>query len=371
VFLNLVMLAGIAGAAVPLVLHLLSRARYKTIDWGAMMFLAGTDQRQRQSTRLKQLILLLMRMAAVALIAIAMARPVISGLLRSFASAGHVDAAIVIDCSASMAVEENGRKRMEHARRAAVTVISQLQRGDRVSLISAGAGTVPTSLSSDMQTVAQTAAAMVPTDGKADVALALADALNMVESGDSLNREIYLITDRQACNWDAMDDALAAAMARRMSSGQRPIKLFFIPVGGLERRNLAIESFTAFGLPAVVKQPVELEIRLRNYGDEAATDVPLTVTDGQREIYRNTLAIPADATSVVRATAQFDAPACQVLTAQIRPDGLPFDDHRELSVLVAPPIEVLVVSGDDGEGGFRKGTDFFRLAVSPFGASSE
>ena len=48
-FINALMLAGIAGAAVPLVLHLLSRARYRTVDWGAMMFLESADSRQRQS----------------------------------------------------------------------------------------------------------------------------------------------------------------------------------------------------------------------------------------------------------------------------------------------------------------------------------
>jgi len=51
-FLNALMLAGLAGAAVPLVLHLLARARYRTVDWGAMMFLVDVNARQQQSARL-------------------------------------------------------------------------------------------------------------------------------------------------------------------------------------------------------------------------------------------------------------------------------------------------------------------------------
>jgi hypothetical protein len=64
-FLNVIMLAGIAGAAVPLLLHLLSRARCRQVNWGAMMFLHTADARQRRSTRLKQWLLLAVRMALV------------------------------------------------------------------------------------------------------------------------------------------------------------------------------------------------------------------------------------------------------------------------------------------------------------------
>ncbi len=71
-FINPVMLAGLGGAVVPLVLHLLSRARYKDVEWGGMMFLAGADARQRQSARLSQAFLLAVRMAMVAALAVAL-----------------------------------------------------------------------------------------------------------------------------------------------------------------------------------------------------------------------------------------------------------------------------------------------------------
>ena len=50
-FLNAIMLAGIGGAVLPLVLHLMNRARYRTVEWGAMMFLRGDGARQQQARR--------------------------------------------------------------------------------------------------------------------------------------------------------------------------------------------------------------------------------------------------------------------------------------------------------------------------------
>ena len=45
-FLAPLMLVGIGAAVVPFVLHLLSRARYKDVEWGAMMFPSGADVRR-------------------------------------------------------------------------------------------------------------------------------------------------------------------------------------------------------------------------------------------------------------------------------------------------------------------------------------
>src|SRR5690349_21008608 len=117
-FLNVTMLAGVAGALVPVVLHLLSRSRYRTVEWGAMMFLEGADARVMQSARIKQWLILLLRMGVVAGLAMALAQPVVRGRWGRVAPDGRTAAVIVLDCSASMQFDENGKSRMELARTA-------------------------------------------------------------------------------------------------------------------------------------------------------------------------------------------------------------------------------------------------------------
>ena len=258
------MLSGLAGAAVPLILHLLARARYRSVPWGAMMFLAGTDRRQNQNTRLKQWLLLAIRMLLVALIAMAMSRPVFHNWSRLLGPSGRVDAVILLDASASMAVRENDRPRMDLARRAAVGIISQLQRGDHVALLPIGSSRDPRPLSADLQQVVKDVATLAPEEGKADIASALNDAAEILESSHNPNREIYLICDRQAISWDKITTVFAAAWHKRFTDP--PPRLLLVPVGGEEKESLAIESFIAQGLPAVAKQPIELEIRLHNFG---------------------------------------------------------------------------------------------------------
>src|SRR5215208_6242984 len=120
-FANPYMLLGLGLAVLPIIVHLLSRARYRTVDWGAMMFLEGADAAQAQSRRPRQILLLLVRVAIVALLAVALARPEVQGKFAPASAAnraagGRGVAAILLDCSASMAFDENGHTRLELAK---------------------------------------------------------------------------------------------------------------------------------------------------------------------------------------------------------------------------------------------------------------
>src|SRR5215212_2436973 len=101
-----IMLAGLGGAVIPLVLHLLGRARYRSVEWGAMMFLDPRRTRYSYGTAVKEWTLLGLRMGGVALLAVALARPVVQS--PDLPGEGRVTAAIVLDRSASMGVEDNG-----------------------------------------------------------------------------------------------------------------------------------------------------------------------------------------------------------------------------------------------------------------------
>ena len=76
-FTNTVLLIGFAGVVVPVVLHLLSRARYHAVDWGAMLFLEQMEGRPQHTGRMNQVLLMVVRMTVVALLAFALAQPVL------------------------------------------------------------------------------------------------------------------------------------------------------------------------------------------------------------------------------------------------------------------------------------------------------
>src|SRR4051812_32135768 len=119
IFTNATMLSGVAGAMLPLTLHLLGRARYQRVEWGAVMFLESKDAKRSPATRLKEWTLLGVRMGMVALLAVALSRPVLTPI-TGIAPNEPTSLVIIMDRSPSMTIEENGPQPLEIARRAAL-----------------------------------------------------------------------------------------------------------------------------------------------------------------------------------------------------------------------------------------------------------
>ncbi len=67
--------AAVAAAAGPIIIHLLNRRRFRTVEWAAMDFLREALQRNRKVFQLRDLILLSLRVLAVLLFGLALARP--------------------------------------------------------------------------------------------------------------------------------------------------------------------------------------------------------------------------------------------------------------------------------------------------------
>src|SRR5438876_9140481 len=94
-------LLGLAGAAIPIVLHLFFRSRYRTVAWAAMEFLLTSVEQTSRRLKFQELLLLIMRCALLLLLAFALARPALS-LVAGSGGRDAVDAVFVIDTSFSM-----------------------------------------------------------------------------------------------------------------------------------------------------------------------------------------------------------------------------------------------------------------------------
>lgn len=96
-------LAGLAGLSVPLILHLIRRTPRGQQRFSSLMFLSPTPPRLTRRSRLDQVLLLLMRLAVLALLAFAFARPFLrESSLLSLADLEQRRVAIILDTSASM-----------------------------------------------------------------------------------------------------------------------------------------------------------------------------------------------------------------------------------------------------------------------------
>ena len=78
-FSSPVMLLGLSAAAIPVVLHLLNRLRSPVVPFSTLRFLRNTAQKTARRRHLENILLLLLRMAVFALLAMAVAGPWVRG----------------------------------------------------------------------------------------------------------------------------------------------------------------------------------------------------------------------------------------------------------------------------------------------------
>jgi hypothetical protein len=100
--------AGLAAAAVPILIHLLNRRRFRRIRWAAMDFLIQADRLNRRRIRIEEFILLALRCLAVGLIGLALARWFIQpeSLAAALGSRGRGERIVLLDDSFSMALRD-------------------------------------------------------------------------------------------------------------------------------------------------------------------------------------------------------------------------------------------------------------------------
>src|SRR3954469_2822182 len=101
-FIYPALLAGLALAALPVVLHLILRQQPKRVPFPAFRFLARKATSNRRRLRLKHWLLLLLRILMVALMCLALARPRIFSERLNLAADRPAAVVLVIDTSLSM-----------------------------------------------------------------------------------------------------------------------------------------------------------------------------------------------------------------------------------------------------------------------------
>ena len=101
-FLQPLLLVALPLIALPLLIHLINQHRHRTMAWGAMMFLLDAKRLSRGMARLRHILIMIARMAAIAALIFAVSRPLASGWL-GIATGGAPNTTIVLlDRSASM-----------------------------------------------------------------------------------------------------------------------------------------------------------------------------------------------------------------------------------------------------------------------------
>lgn len=354
-FVHPALAAGAALAVVPLAIHLFNRQRHKPVPWAAMRFVLAAHKRTRRRVEMENWLLLLLRMAAIALLALAIARP-FSGTQSPLAGLTETrrDLALVLDLSASAGYREDVESVSDRVVERARELLLELDpaRGDRAHLVLAGSRARLASSGDPRQGLS----VLEGLSGPYDEALALAPALESVlefareeAAGTEESRvEVRLLSDLQRSSLEPDAGESSEALAQVLDDLEGlGLKVLVEDLGPAEASppNLALTEISSEGPLFGVGAPVDLRVEVANFGatTRAAVRVALEV-DGER---RPSQVVDVSARSRTEAhfPVVFDSPGEHVVRARLEGDRLEIDDEVLRVLDVPDAVRVLVVNG--------------------------
>jgi len=392
-FLHPWLLAGLAAAAIPIIIHLFHRRKFVRIDWGAMRFLEELLVQRVRRRRIEEWLLLAARILLLAFIGLAIARPYLTGALSGIlGGAAHRDVVIIIDGSDSMTrAAPEGDALLDRARKAAGEILSSLSTGDGAGIILATevARPVYEELSYDPKRWLQDLADLESPGGGIDVPRALEAALTLLADGKNPFREVILITDAARAGWSLAGDAEWAFVSAALDRvAIRPtMRVLSVADPGATTANLAVVDLEPSR--SVVGTDFELGVyaTVANFGPEPARGYAVRfeldggalevqplgdIEPGKRSRVRTLIPFPKHGTHVVEASVSPAGAPIEDPRGAVGPgdpcDAVRADSVRRLAVDVLESFPVLLADGDPSLEPFRSETEFLRAALAPAAA---
>ncbi len=344
-------------AAVPLVLHLITLYRLRTVELSTFRFLMESYVQQRRRMKLLEWLLMLLRTAFVALIVLTLTRPIAEKYAFLFGGGSTRDVVLIVDAGVSSGLQTAGSSALQRGKEAAAVVAEKLAPQDYVTLIRAGSR--PQLLYRGYLTEDKELLRMIdaiePDIATTDLPAALAEAESESPHGP---RVIYVISDMQRRSWLPLADH---PVVRELG---KDVQMVVMNVGSDQR----VENLALVGDPPRTQRPiVDFPVLLRAKVAASQRDQPVST--------RVSVVLEDQVVGQLNLTVQPGQPATAALAItpkkagmlrgrfELPPDAFPDDNTYQFCLNVEPHIRVLLIT-TPGDGPLEDPAIYLRAALA-------
>ncbi len=346
-----------ASLAIPIIIHMVYRRKAKPLPFSTLYFLCLVDQRVHRRYRLKELLLLALRLLLLAaLVGAFLARR--HGAPLPALKAGHIPTtvAIVLDNTYSMRLVDRGSTAFARARQAALDILDGLSGEDAVVLVLLDsrqtAPLPPTTARADLRAALDK---MEPGYGTGELSTPLKRALKSLKLSINERKEIYVVTDMQKLCWTGGLEAVSKEIPPK-------VPVFLVDVGTDAKQNLTLAG-ADFGRRITAGGTVaSLYCEVQNTASRNAV-LELSMFLGDSKIQQQQVGLAAGGKRTVVFHHLFDRLGQYTGRVELSQDDLPADNAWFYAVDVKEKVPVLVVNGDPSIIPYRDGAFYLRLAL--------
>ncbi|HWQ91116.1 MAG TPA: BatA domain-containing protein [Clostridia bacterium] len=348
-FSNPWMLAALAAAALPVMIHFLTKARPKKVAFPPFKFLQEACAGQQALHRLRQWILLAVRTLLIACLVLLFARPFLKPVGSADAESSKERVVLIVDASLSMRAVQAGVTFFDRAKAEAAEILRQLDSGQEAAVILAGASPHPVlpAMSRNIPALHQALVSAKPTYERAELRSALAKA---AEIFDSRPGTLYIFSDFQKSNWEDADELPPGVQCRLWQVAQ------------VSAPNVALTNLRLEPAEPVAGEPAEVICRVFNCTSQPREEI-VRLQLGELTQERR-VQVPPFGSADSSFSVAFPREGPVTGRAWMDPDDLPEDNSRYIAARVHKAVKILLVSDSD-ESDTRSAAFFVSRALAP------
>ena len=373
--------AGSIAMAIPILIHLLNRRRFKTVEWAAMVFLLQAMRKNRRRLKFEQWLLLATRCALMVLIGIALARPLgcENNTLASLAGQRNGLHVFVIDNSYSMAYEADrvgAKTHFDQAKLLAKAMVERLLRGgESVVILSAArpATAIIAKPTYSLDACRSAIDSIAQSYSGTDLATAFTKGTEIArDEAKQPNKFLYVISDGTRSAFDnAQAESIkgAAREAQNVFGDAEHIHLFNL--GRPDQWNQAVLDLKPVGNLLTTKFSSDFSSIVRGFGNGTEARLQWQI-DEKDTAGGGPLKLGEAGAPMLLVNKPITSGGPHVITANVvGDDRLRVDNSRSRVVNVASEIKLLIVDGERSSQGLSGSGAFLELALAPMKSAAE
>jgi hypothetical protein len=335
-FVNPLFLIALSALVIPVLIHLFNFRRYKKVWFTNVQFLKELQQETRKQSRLRQLLILLARMLAIASLVFAFAQPYIPATKRQKRVTGQRAVSIYLDNSFSMESVATEGKLIDLAKAKALEIAAAYSQTDLFQLLTNNfEGQHQRYVSQDE--FRKVVEEIQVTSAERSLREVTARQADLLSDQQKMTRDAYLISDFQKSNGTVLQ-----------MKPDTSVSWFLVPVVAEKRDNLYIDSIHFLSPVHQPGQQVDLRIRIRNASGQTLEKIPVKVSVNNVQKALSSFSVSPNSITEVTLPFTENPGGIQYGLVEIVDYPVVYDDKFYFAYPVLPSIPVQCINEKEG-----------------------
>ncbi|MFH1852184.1 MAG: VWA domain-containing protein [Candidatus Neomarinimicrobiota bacterium] len=336
-FLAPSILWGLAAAMIPILIHLFSLRNTREVDFSTLQFIKELEHETIRRLKLKQWLLVALRVLIIICLVMMFARPVQRGFAAGW-KAGELESRVLIfiDNSASMTAEFEVGSRLEAARKIVPQILSVFEGRTRLDLYQTNPVRLVYSGGSSAADDIRSALADIPQTGTRDFLWRNIDSVLSAITVEEPNRECFILSDFQDAPGSKFQPG---APADSVAGDWRYYCIAFSPPAD----NLSLRSAEPANQLRMPEQLLKISTVIRNDGSIDRSNVPVELYLNDDRVGQVVSGFEAGRTREFLFQAYPGASGIVFGHLTIPSDDFPLDNDYTFEIVVPATINTTVV----------------------------